>query len=627
MVAGPGFGKSTLLAQALAENRLSVAGLDVWVGAGADHAAVSVMVEDLMGGLGAPLPVDVPTEPRIAARLVADAVWSRAPTQVALVLDDLHTVPAGSAGHRLVTELLDVLPGNGHLVLASRPPLQLRLSRMLAEGSALALGESDLAFASPELADFADSRGVKADLLDGISGWPALAELIATTGRRHVEDYLWEEVVRSLSPLHRQVLSVLAEIGSGDDDLLGELLRRPVDLSALLDDVPLVSSRDDFWTVHPLWHNALRPVKHEPEVAAALAGAPAGLFRRGQLRQAMRLLLQAGKWDQVREQIVQACYGITPAVGIDVLAAWQRALPEAEKLTPAGRLLAGTMTKGSHPWQARDHLETAAEGFRAAGDVTGEMACLVGLFHLAFWHNETAAMLPIISRWGELGRGGVSDALITAGLARAMLADRPQTAQEEFVRLDVRSASGPLSVLVDWLRANLLLLTLGEPARALAWARQSLPRAPATLRSSIRCELVEALRLTGDGHLAREEAETLVREMDTAAVRSPRHLVVPIVLAAFTGDRPRALAWFAQLQALVETSPLPWAGLAERIAEAAVQAGEDDEAAAAALEPITGHRMALPLVLLRISPAALALQYVLVPSSRARWDGTRLLGG
>ena len=48
VVAGPGFGKTTLLAQALSENRLDPLGIDHWVTCEPDDAAASVLGEPIV---------------------------------------------------------------------------------------------------------------------------------------------------------------------------------------------------------------------------------------------------------------------------------------------------------------------------------------------------------------------------------------------------------------------------------------------------------------------------------------------------------------------------------------------------------------------------------------------------
>ena len=94
VVAGAGHGKTTLLVQAVAENRLAPRGDDVWLTLESTDADATLLAGDLLTALGAE-----GTDPTAAA--VADAVWRRAPTEVCLVLDDVHEVPAGSAGSEL----------------------------------------------------------------------------------------------------------------------------------------------------------------------------------------------------------------------------------------------------------------------------------------------------------------------------------------------------------------------------------------------------------------------------------------------------------------------------------------------------------------------------------------------
>jgi LuxR family maltose regulon positive regulatory protein len=631
LVAGPGFGKSTLLAQALAENQLSPRGIDVWLGCSADDAAVSELTFALLSRLGSTVgshgPTEGPTDPRTAARTVADAVWSRAPTQVALVLDDAQAVPRGSPGHRMLAALVDVLPANGHLVIACRHPVVLPLTRLVAAGEAQVLDEPELSFGVAELAEFAARRNVPAELLDGIGGWPALAELTATAGRRQVADYLWEEVLEGISEDRRDLLAVLAGVGGADDALASELLHVPTDLRALLDGLPLVSATPEgWWSLHPLWDTALGSRVQAPPVVDARRRAAAALRRRGLTRESMRLLLEVAAWDDVRELAVEICSGLTPAVHADVLAQWRDRLPDEIRNTPEGLLLTGTAAKGDDPWTAARLLRDAVAGFRAAGHVAAEVSCLQSLFHILFWHNDLAGMQQIMVRWDELAREGDAEAAAAGSLGRALLAADPTQAQAELEQVPHRPY-GPLGPIADWLRAHILLLTLGDPERAASWARQALPRAPSTLRSSIRCELVESLRLQGRAADAEAEVAALLDDVDAGVVRSPRHLAVALVLNAFLGRTAQIDRLLPALRSSVEASHLPWAPIAGVVGEAACAVAVGDEPRAAALlRQVAGHRMARPWVLLRICPATLPLYYLLVPESRAEWDTTDLRG-
>lgn len=107
-------------------------------------------------------------------------MWARSPREVALVLDDVHQVPAGSDGAGVLARLVAALPGNAHLVLSGREPPPVDLARLEVHGKVARLDASDLAFAGDELADFAVRRGVPGESLARSGGWPALAELAAS---------------------------------------------------------------------------------------------------------------------------------------------------------------------------------------------------------------------------------------------------------------------------------------------------------------------------------------------------------------------------------------------------------------------------------------------------------------
>jgi hypothetical protein len=76
------------------------------------------------------------------AGAVCEASWQRSPQQVALVVEDVHEVPAGSEASALLAAIVDGLRANGHIVLAGRVPPPLPLARLDAEGRAVRLDEA-----------------------------------------------------------------------------------------------------------------------------------------------------------------------------------------------------------------------------------------------------------------------------------------------------------------------------------------------------------------------------------------------------------------------------------------------------------------------------------------------------
>jgi ATP/maltotriose-dependent transcriptional regulator MalT len=150
VVAGPGFGKTSLLAQAQAENLLAQQGLDVWLTCHGGDSAISTLARGLVSALQrSSSPVWEPDLDDAVARIAAE-VRRRAPEQVALVLDDAHLIEPATPGAALLAALLEFLPSNGHLLLAGREPLPVGSDRPPGEGHLVELGEADLAFTDEE---------------------------------------------------------------------------------------------------------------------------------------------------------------------------------------------------------------------------------------------------------------------------------------------------------------------------------------------------------------------------------------------------------------------------------------------------------------------------------------------
>ncbi|MGH9049352.1 MAG: BTAD domain-containing putative transcriptional regulator, partial [Acidimicrobiia bacterium] len=85
VVAGPGFGKTTLLAQAIAENRLDPAGEDRWLGCDPADSVAAVLGAGLCAALE--VPPAAGDDPESVTRAVTVAIAKRAPLPIALVLD------------------------------------------------------------------------------------------------------------------------------------------------------------------------------------------------------------------------------------------------------------------------------------------------------------------------------------------------------------------------------------------------------------------------------------------------------------------------------------------------------------------------------------------------------------
>ena len=275
VVAGAGFGKSTLLA-AWAQ-RHDVA----WYTLGAEDAALSTLGPGLVDALRLrvpDLPVDLAATPGSArgpdasadegaradafAAALSEALQERLRGPLALVLDDLHALAPEGAAMRAVEALCRQAPAALHVVLAARTEPPFSIDRLRGQGQVLELGGADLAFDADEVRAVlaaeldGDARELGATLHTVTEGWPAAVRLACEAMRglqaaqrgAAVErlrrpggalfGYLAREVlaqeapgvrelVRVAAPLERVHPELCAALGvEGAPDALGSLARR-----------------------------------------------------------------------------------------------------------------------------------------------------------------------------------------------------------------------------------------------------------------------------------------------------------------------------------------------------------------------------------------------------------------
>ncbi len=228
LVSAPaGFGKTTLLAQWLAESGMPVAWLSLEPGDSEPVRFLSYLIaalQTLEPHLGAKaltlLQMPHPAAAETVLTLLTNDVGShgRDGGDFALVLDDYHVIDAKPIDHAL-TYLVEHLPPQMHLVIATREDPQLPLARLRARGQLTELRATDLRFTPSEAAVFLNQgMGLNlsaediARLATRTEGWIAGLQLAAIslqgqqdaasfitsfTGSHHfVLDYLVEEVLQ-----------------------------------------------------------------------------------------------------------------------------------------------------------------------------------------------------------------------------------------------------------------------------------------------------------------------------------------------------------------------------------------------------------------------------------------------
>jgi LuxR family transcriptional regulator, maltose regulon positive regulatory protein len=631
VVGGAGLGKTTLLAQAVAENGLAPRGEDVWIGLTVADADGDLLARDLLDAVasapdGGPAAGDDPPRPGA----VADAIWARYPTAVCLVVDDGHLLPAGSPGATWLAGLVEVLPANGHLVVAGRVAPALPLGRLAAHGEVLRLAEDDLRFSSDELAAFAARRGVAVDRVGGTGGWPAMAELAASVEGDLAGDFLWEEVLEPLGPERRRVLAVLVDLGGADDDLAGAALGAPVALAEELDGVPLIAQGGDGWRVpHPLWKTVGSTALAPDDRRAVRRRAAAHLVADGRYDEAFTLAREGGLDDLVPEVMRAACLGPhrPPVRRMD---RWLADMPAGAAGTSGAALVTGLRAAVTAPATATEPLRAAIDLCRRADDVAGELAAIALLGRLAWWRSDTALLAELFPRLLELEAAGEPLARALAGIGRAVVADLIGDDDDVLGHLDA-IAPGVLDpaweAMAAWLRAT-TLAGRGDPDAAIAVLDTIPPSPDPAFRLT-----VEGTRLAADwalGHVDEVAAAlpSLIDRVRAAGV--VQNVLVGLSQAAFAsgtlGDLAAARRFLADA-CRVEAEARLTAPARLALAEAAVLTAAGDEAGAArrVVAAMDGHAIGTPGDR-RLWRNALSLTYVLVPECRAAWEAAPLHG-
>ena len=631
VVGGAGLGKTTLLAQAVAENRLAPRGEDVWIGLTAADADGDLLARDLLDAVapgpdGGPAAGDDPPGPGA----VADAIWGRYPTAVCLVVDDGHLLAAGSPGAAWLAGVVDVLPANGHLVVAGRVAPALPLGRLSTRGEVLRLSEDDLRFSPEELAGFAARRGVAVDRVGGTGGWPAMAELAASVEGDLAGDFLWEEVLEPLGPERRRVLAVLVDLGGADDDLAGAALGAPVSLAEVLDSVPLIAEGGDGWRVpHPLWRTVGSTALAPDDRRAVRRRAVAHLVADDRYDEAFTLAREGGLDDLVPEVMRAACLGPhrPPVRRMD---RWLADMPAGAAGTAGAALVTGLRAAVTTPATAAEPLLAAIDLCRRADDVAGELAAIALLGRLAWWRSDTALLGGLFPRLLELEAAGEPLARALAGIGRAVVADLTGDDDDVLGHLDA-IAPGVLDpaweAMAAWLRAT-TLAGRGDPDGAIAVLDAIPPSPDPAFRLT-----VEGTRLAADWALGRvdevvAELPSLLDRVRAAGV--VQNTLVGLSQAAFAsgmiGDLAAARRFLADA-CRVEAEVGLTAPARLALAEAAVLTAAGDEAGAArrVVAAMDGHAIGTPGDR-RLWRNGLSLSYVLVPECRAAWEAAPLHG-
>lgn len=363
-----GFGKTTVLTQWLARSGMSDRRI-AWLSLDAGDndirrflthliAALRITHSDL--GLDAQVMVDESPEVPIEAvltSLVNDLDTYAEPT--VLVLDDYHVITA-PAVHQALTFLLDHLPRQLRIAMATRSDPPFPLARLRSNGALVELRAADLRFTPIEAAALLNdvlglalaSADVNA-LGERTEGWAAGLQLAALSMRgredpaafvaafagshRFVLDYLMEEVLDRQSEEVRAFLldtSVLRELTAS----LCETVTGRSDARELLENLArenvFVIPLDDehrWYRYHHLFAEALRArlaSRHPDRLGALHKAAGQWLAEHGLLADAIRHAVAAGDHEYAADLLELSLAGLRRGRQDRTIVEWLSALPE-----------------------------------------------------------------------------------------------------------------------------------------------------------------------------------------------------------------------------------------------------------------------------------------------------------
>jgi ATP/maltotriose-dependent transcriptional regulator MalT/DNA-binding SARP family transcriptional activator len=502
VLAGPGFGKSALIAhwadrvpsvwysldpeddafgqfgRGLADSfRLRFPGLPADLTAAASTG----------GGPG----VEESTRAEALVGMLCQALQEDLTEDVVLILDDVHEIAAESAAASLIEGLCRQAPDRLHVILASRDTPPFAIQRMRGRGQVLEVTARQLAFTESEVGAVLrvvalDPEGLALALHDATGGWPAAVHLAAEMllgappERRKdamkrlarpegpIFEYLAEEVLRSQPPeahepiraaaqLDRFTPELCAAIGmEGDAELLGGLERRGIFVESL-------GAETGWMRLNPMVREFL--LEHDPvpdEKRCELNRRAADwLVANGQDEEALGYLLGAEDLGALARFLVERGERLIDAGMARRVVEIAERVPERTSELSA---ILGIAKQALGDW---DHaLRDFAAATAGSESVSARLAWREGLIH--YLRGDPAAAEASFAR-GAVDTGETGDEahlLAWKAALHWMRGDTEACRREADSALKVANASGDLRALAAGHTAKAMLAALEGDRRA-----------------------------------------------------------------------------------------------------------------------------------------------------------------
>lgn len=446
VVAPPGYGKTTLLAQWVQE--LNRTGAPVcWLTLDTGERAPAMFLAYLIRAFQSAFPwigadawrvlssaANLETDwPLVAGALCSD-LQHRLPTATFLMLDDLHLAIDSAVIGQILGYILRAAPPTLHIVMASRRvPTFAPLARLRTEGRLLEIMQSDLHLSADEVRQVLAAQHVTlseaelALLLERTAGWVLSVQLAARALAAQPEARRGE-FVRALGGSQEQILSylsseVLSELSSEVIDFL-RLAALPAHFDAALlenvllyDNVPYLLQRaqrlglpilpldknGDLLRFHPLWRElllrGLRETLDQETLATLHHHFGRALEARGDLEAALEHYANAGALDDLARALRDRAWPLVQSPRRDTVRRWLEQLPPGIRESDAELLYMWGMSQvAAEPDQAVRAIDHAAELYHQSGLYEREMRALADLAALLFWQVRPAYFVAICIR-------------------------------------------------------------------------------------------------------------------------------------------------------------------------------------------------------------------------------------
>jgi LuxR family transcriptional regulator, maltose regulon positive regulatory protein len=341
-----------------------------------------------------------PATPEFNGRAMADRVLSEladAPSDITLVIDDLHELNSPDALGQL-TRLLTNLPPHAHALLTSRRDVpRLRLHQLRLAGELTEIRAADLRFSERETRELLEASGIAlseagvALLHQRTEGWAAGLRLAAISLAGHpdperfvaefsgsdrtVAEYLVDEMLDRQPAEIQDLLLRTCLLDRVNGELADLLTGRPGSERILLEledanaFVVSLDAQRTWFRYHHLFADLLRLElrRRMSEEMPALHRRAAGWFsRHGQVVDAIRHTQAAGDWPGAARLLADHSFSLTLDGQAQTMQALVRAFPpgvdhpELALVRATGDLVQGRLDEAAaHLAVAEAHVETA----------------------------------------------------------------------------------------------------------------------------------------------------------------------------------------------------------------------------------------------------------------------------